>query len=174
MAIRSVLNCSAPILRQKSEKVKKISKSIQELIIDLFDTLAYTKGVGLAAPQIGVLKKVIVIDLQTDEFSERLAMINPEIKKRYGELEEYEEGCLSIPGVYSIVKRPQFVDVIYLDENNNRREIIKAEGLFARVIQHECDHLNGVLFIDRLSKDQLSEIQPKIDELIKISNLKKL
>ncbi|HEY8475447.1 MAG TPA: peptide deformylase [Chloroflexota bacterium] len=155
MAVRPILLADNPILRQKSKKVKRIDASIQQLIDDLIDTMRAAPGVGLAAPQIGVLQRVIVV-----EVDEKLTvLINPELVSASGEWEP-EEGCLSLPGYYANVKRAWAVTVRGKDRKGKDVKI-KAEGLFAQALQHEIDHLNGILFIDRLeSLDQLRRVEP--------------
>jgi peptide deformylase len=155
VAVRPILLADNPILRQKSKKVKRIDASIQQLIDDLIDTMRAAPGVGLAAPQIGVLQRVIVV-----EVDEKLTvLINPELVSASGEWEP-EEGCLSLPGYYANVKRAWAVTVRGKDRKGKDVKI-KAEGLFAQALQHEIDHLNGILFIDRLeSLDQLRRVEP--------------
>ncbi|HPP88463.1 MAG TPA: peptide deformylase [bacterium] len=154
MTIKEILVCGNPRLREKSEKVAKISKSIEQLVSDMFDTLQKAKGIGLAAPQIGVLKRVIIIDLHTKDEDYTGVMINPEITKKYGEKTVMQEGCLSIPEVYCDVERPEFIDVSYMSLYGKKEKMIGVGKMLSRVIQHEVDHLNGVLFIDRLNKEE--------------------
>ena len=137
-----------PILRQTSKPVENITKSIKKLVADMFETMYADNGIGLAAPQIAKKKRVIIIDLQTKK-SKPITLINPEIISSRGETES-EEGCLSCPGLTAVVKRAADVVAQGYDMNGNLIEI-KAEGLLAIALQHEIDHLNGILFIDRLT-----------------------
>ena len=158
MAIRVILNSEQPVLRQKAKKVKKVDASIQRLMDDMIETMRDAPGVGLAAPQIGVGLRVIVVETPEDEDDPQggtqLQLVNPEILKFDGE-QVGEEGCLSIPGYVGIVKRA--LNVTVRGQNRKGKEVtIKATGFLARVLQHEIDHINGVLFTDRLeSPDQL-------------------
>lgn len=136
------------VLRQKCEAVKpeEINDEFRTLLNEMFETMISANGVGLAAPQVGIAKRFFVIIADDDV---RRVFINPEIIKTSSDLSDYEEGCLSIPGVYENIKRPSWITVTALDENGKRFTIEDASGLLARVVQHENDHLNGVLYIDR-------------------------
>jgi peptide deformylase len=152
MAIRTIFTSDNPVLRQRAKKLKKIEPSTQKLIDDMIETMLDAPGVGLAAPQVGVSLRVIVVEIPKDDDDSRagtkLQLINPEILKSEGE-QIGEEGCLSIPGYVGIVKRFEHVTVKGL--NRKGKEVkIKAEGYLARVLQHEVDHLDGILFTDRL------------------------
>ena len=118
---------------------------------DMLETMYAAPGIGLAAVQIGILKRVIVIDLSKDEKKNPLFIVNPEIIFKSKELVSYEEGCLSIPNQFAEIKRPSSCKISFLDYNGEKKEM-SAEGLLATCIQHEIDHLNGILFIDHLSK----------------------
>jgi len=148
MAIRMIVKDPDPVLREKSKPVSKINASIHKLLNDMADTMYDAKGVGLAAPQIGILKRVIVMDVG-DEHG-LIEMINPEIISREGE-QFGPEGCLSIPGLTGDVRRAQKVVAKGLDRNGNEI-VIEGTDLLARCIQHEIDHLNGVLFTDLAEK----------------------
>jgi len=150
-----------PLLRQKSKRVRIIDGSIQKLINNMRETMHSIGGVGLAAPQIGVPLRVIVIGIPGEE---DIALINPEIVRRTGE-RLVDEGCLSVPGYIGQVKRAVSVRVKGRDQNG--KEIrIKADELLAQVLQHEIDHLNGMLYIDYLeSMDELRKIEPEVTEL---------
>ena len=138
------------ILRQGSKRVAKVDQSIRSLIKEMLQTMYSSDGIGLAAPQVAVNKQVIVIDTEPDNAANSpLILINPKITKKSNELCNAQEGCLSIPGVYLDVTRPQVIEVSFKDENGRPRTL-KAGELLARVIQHEMDHLNGVLFVDRV------------------------
>ncbi|GEA15080.1 MAG: peptide deformylase [Moorella sp. (in: firmicutes)] len=144
MAIHQILVHPDPILREKSQAVKKITPNIWKLLDNLADTMYDAPGVGLAAPQIGVLKRVIVVDVGEG----LIELINPEIIAARGK-DVGPEGCLSVPGAQGEVPRAAAVTVRGLDRHGREREI-KAEGLLARALQHEIDHLDGVLFIDKV------------------------
>lgn len=141
-----------PILRQKAVAIKKIDKDIKRLILDMGKTMKEKDGAGLAAPQVGESIRLIVVNTKDGV----LALINPKITRRSWGKELGEEGCLSVPDFFAKVRRHKKIKVIYCDENNKQVKL-SAAGLFARVIQHEIDHLNGVLFIDYLPKNK----QPK-------------
>jgi len=169
MAIREILTSAHPALRQKAKKVKRVDASIQKLIDDMFDTMHDAHGLGLAAPQIGVGLRIFIVEMPQDDTDdtveaqprekrrvqysgERIVLINPEIVKASGE-QVGEEGCLSIPGYVGIVRRAQ--KVIIKGLNRNGKEIkLTGEDLLARAFQHELDHLDGILFTDRLEKPE--------------------
>ncbi len=140
------------ILRHRAAVIKKIDKDIKRLILDMGKTMLVNEGVGLAAPQVGESIRLIVINTKDGP----LALVNPKITRRSWSKEWGEEGCLSLPDFKAKIKRPKNISVIYWDKNANKIKI-KAEGLLARVIQHEVDHLNGVLIIDYLKKKDLPE-----------------
>lgn len=151
MAIRPILIAPDPRLKVVSELVAAVDDEIQTLIDDLFETMYEAPGVGLAAPQVGVHRRVLVMDIaEKDEASKPFVMVNPEILERSDCEVVYEEGCLSVPGHYADVARPDRVRVRYLDRDSEAREIA-AEGFLATCLQHEMDHLDGVLFVDRIS-----------------------
>lgn len=160
MSIMKVINYGEPVLRQEAEKVTKVSSKIQKLVADMFDTMYAYNGVGLAAPQVGVLKRIFVLDCSTDEAPmPQMVFINPVIVRRTGAMIS-REGCLSFPGVYTDVKRYEDITVRYMDLKGKTREMTVEGGtLLCRAIQHELDHLNGVLFVDhvvdRFSTDRL-------------------
>jgi peptide deformylase len=152
MALRDILILPDKRLRQVSEPVKKIDSGIRQLIEDMFETMYDAPGIGLAAVQVGIPKRVITMDLaKKEEPRNPQVFINPEIVWSSEEKATYEEGCLSIPEFYGDVDRPAQVKVKYLDLQGQAQEI-EANGLLATCLQHEIDHLNGVLFIDHLSK----------------------
>lgn len=152
MTIRPILVIPDEKLRQKTEPVEKIDSELQTLIDDMFETMYAAPGIGLAAPQIGVMKRLAVVDVsKRDDEQVPLALINPEITWRSEETSFYEEGCLSIPDYYEEVERPARVRVKFTDREGKEHEI-EAEGVLATCIQHELDHLDGVLFIDHISK----------------------
>jgi peptide deformylase len=151
MAILKVLTYGDPLLRQKAEKVHKVSAKIQKLVSDLFDTMYAYNGVGLAATQVGVMKRIFVLDCSTDEEPmPQMTFINPVIVKRDGAIIS-KEGCLSFPDVYTEVKRYNTITVRFMDLKGKTKEMTVEEGtLLCRAIQHELDHLDGVLFVDHV------------------------
>lgn len=144
MAIRNIRTDDDEILRKKSKKVEVINERVRTLIEDMKETMYAADGVGLAAPQVGILKRIAVVDVGEG----LVAVINPEIIEKNGSCVDVE-GCLSLPGRQGEVERPESIEVKALNEEGNE-VIIAAEGLFARALCHEIDHLDGVLFIDRL------------------------
>ena len=146
------------VLRQNAKRISKVDNSIRTLAKEMLQSMYAAKGIGLAAPQIGINKELLVIDINFEDSSaEPLILINPEITNYGSTLNSYEEGCLSIPGVYLNVVRPSTIKFKFRDEMGRPRKM-KADGLLARCIQHEMDHLNGVLFVDRVtSKDELNK-----------------
>jgi peptide deformylase len=138
------------VLRQPAKRISRIDEEVRQLVREMLQTMYSANGIGLAAPQVGVNKQLIVIDCEPDNpANPPLVLINPQIKSYSRDLCLSEEGCLSIPGVYMEVTRPSVVEVTYKDEFG-RPQKLKASDLLARVIQHEMDHLNGVLFVDRI------------------------
>ena len=141
------------VLRTPARRIGKVDEAVRSLARDMLVSMYAARGIGLAAPQIGVHQQLLVIDLELeDPASPPLVLINPEITGVGGTICTYEEGCLSIPGVYLDVVRPSVVEVSFRDEMG-RPKRLKADGLMARCIQHEMDHLNGVLFVDRVTDD---------------------
>ena len=152
MSIRPILIIPEPKLRAISKPVEKIDGEIRKLVEDMFETMYDAPGIGLAAIQVGVDKRVVTIDTARDgEDSKPVALINPEIIAASDEVSVYSEGCLSIPDFYEEVERPARVAVRFMDLEGKIREV-EADGLLATCVQHEIDHLNGVLFIDHLSR----------------------
>ena len=151
MALLPILTAPDPRLKKKSKPVEKVDDQIRQLMADMMSTMYAAPGIGLAAPQVGVLKRVIVIDAAREgDPSRPLKLANPEIVWASDDDNTYEEGCLSVPEHYAEVVRPRAVKVRYLDETGAKREI-EAEGLLATCLQHEIDHLDGILFLDHLS-----------------------
>jgi peptide deformylase len=145
-----VFHLGDKMLRLPAKRVAKVDDELRELARKMLQTMYSQDGIGLAAPQVGVNKQLIVIDCELeDEAAKPYIMINPEIKKFGQSLEKDQEGCLSVPGVFMDVVRPDTIEVAYKDENG-RLQTLKTDGLLARVIQHEIDHLNGVMFVDRV------------------------
>ncbi len=160
MAILKLHKYGSPVLREKAMQVAKVDNEIRELVENMIETMYAEGGVGLAAPQVGVSKKVIVIDTEEKGI---IVLINPVIIKREGESKE-EEGCLSVPGVYSPVRRSYSITVEALDLDENKIRITQ-EGFLAIALQHEIDHLEGYLFIDRLSPAKRLMIKDKLKEI---------
>lgn len=153
MALRRIREEGDEILRKKSKVVEVIDDKIKQLIEDMHDTLKHSDdGIGIAAPQVGVLKRIIVIDLSADEDYKGVVykLVNPVITKQKGE-QVCREGCLSVPGVLGDVVRPKEITVEALDENG-KKVVIKAKDLLAIVLSHEIDHLDGILFIDKATE----------------------
>ena len=151
MALLPVLIAPDPRLKLKAKPVDAVDSAIRRLMDDMLETMYFAPGIGLAAPQVGQAVRVIVLDIAREEEEKRpLRMANPEIMWRSEELATYNEGCLSLPEHYADVTRPAEIRVRYLDHENEIREMT-AEGLLATVIQHEMDHLQGVLFVDHIS-----------------------
>ena len=146
------------VLRENAKRISKVDNSIRTLAKEMLQSMYAAKGIGLAAPQIGINKELLVIDVNYDDSAaEPLILINPEISSYGTTLNSYEEGCLSIPGVYLNVIRPSTIKLKFRDEMGRPRKM-KADGLLARCIQHEMDHLNGVLFVDRVtSREDLNK-----------------
>ena len=158
MTVLNLRTLPDPILRQKARRVTKIDDALQKLIDDMIDTMRAASGVGLAANQVGVLQKIVVIEIPEEE--EVLVLINPEITRREGE-RLVEEGCLSIPGYRGELTRSLKVRVRALDRDGNTMRI-KAEGLLAQALEHETDHINGTLYIDHLeSSEKLWKLEPQ-------------
>lgn len=149
MAIRKLRFMGDPVLREKAEPVESVTAEVRTLIGDMFDTMYAEEGVGLAAPQVGIGLRVIVIDAREDDI-EPFALINPQIVRLGDEVGRDEEGCLSIPGLKEIVERPTTVVVEAMNPDGEPVSI-DAGGLLARILQHEVDHLDGILFLDRVS-----------------------
>jgi peptide deformylase len=152
MAILPVITAPDPRLKKKCRPVDKVDAEIRKLMDDMLDTMYEAPGIGLAAPQVGVTKRVIVVDVsREDEERKPYRMANPEVLWTSDEDFTYEEGCLSLPEQYAEVTRPRSVRVRFIDETNEIREI-EADDLLAICIQHEIDHIDGVLFVDHISK----------------------
>ncbi|ALJ36110.1 peptide deformylase [Azospirillum brasilense] len=165
MAVLDILVAPHPVLKQKAKPVEKVDARIAKLMDDMVETMYAAKGIGLAAPQIGILERVIVVDVHDkDEKPNPIRLANPEIVWKSDETSVCEEGCLSVPDQYAEVTRPSSVRVRYLDETNETREI-EADGMLATCIQHEIDHLNGVLFVDYLSMLKRNMILRKVQKM---------
>ena len=156
MAIRIVREDGDEILRKKSREVEVIDEKIKQILDDMVETLHHYNGVGLAGPQIGILKRLVVIDLYDDKGP--IKLINPKIIKQKGE-QEVEEGCLSFPNEFAKIIRPEEVVIEALNENGKKIKL-KGEGLLAQAISHEIDHLEGILFVDKIIPGTLQYVEP--------------
>jgi len=161
MAILDILRFPDPRLRNRAKSVAVVDKSLTQLIDDMLETMYRAPGIGLAATQVNVAKRVVVIDI-SEEKNQPLCLINPEILEKDG-VEQMEEGCLSVPGVYDLVSRAGHIRLRALDRDGNPFEM-EAEGLLAVCIQHELDHLDGKLFVDYLSSLKRQRIRKKLEK----------
>ncbi|OZY87321.1 peptide deformylase [Cellvibrio mixtus] len=162
MALLPILEFPDPRLRTVAKPVTEVDDKIRQLVADMFDTMYDAPGIGLAASQVNVHKRVVVIDVSEDK-SQPLVFINPEIEVLDPEVSEYDEGCLSVPGFYETVVRPNHIRVKALDRDGNPFEM-EPQGLLAVCIQHELDHLNGKLFVDHISPLKRTRIRAKMDK----------
>jgi peptide deformylase len=152
MAVLPILTLPDPVLRKKAKPVERIDAELRRLMDDMLATMYDAPGIGLAAPQVGVLRRLIVMDPAKDEAPKSpLVMVNPEILERSEEMRTHEEGCLSIPDFTAEIERPARTRVSYIDREGKKREA-EFKGIWSTLVQHEIDHLNGVLFIDYLSR----------------------
>ena len=152
MTIKKILIEPDPILRKKCESLEKVDDQVRKLMDDMLETMYKAPGIGLAAIQLGILKRIVVIDISKEnEKQNPLFLINPVITKKSKNTSIYEEGCLSIPGQFAEIERPAECTLRYINYQGKNKEL-KADGLLATCIQHEIDHLDGILFIDYLSK----------------------
>ena len=162
MSQRKILIEPDPILRKKSEILETVDDELRKLLDDMLETMYSAPGIGLAAVQVGILKRLIVIDISKEkEKKNPLFLINPEIISKSERTSTYEEGCLSLPGYFAEIERPAECHIKYIDYEGKKKEI-KVSGLLSTCIQHEVDHLNGVLFIDYLSKLKKDMIVKKL------------
>ena len=165
MTIRTIITEPDKLLRQVSKPVSKVGKKEQDLMTDMLETMYAANGIGLAAIQVGIPQRIIVMDICKEKNKkEPRFFVNPIIKNKDPFKATYEEGCLSVPNQFAEVDRPSKCEVEYLDYNGNK-QFLKAEGLLATCIQHEMDHLEGILFIDYLSKLKRSMIIKKLSKL---------
>ncbi len=164
MAIKTIITEPSKILRQKSKPVETVGNEERKLMSDMLDTMYHANGIGLAAIQIGIPKRIIVMDISKNtEKKTPMYFVNPIIKNKNSEHSTYEEGCLSVPNYFAEIDRPKKCEVEYLDYNGEKK-ILSAEGLLATCIQHEMDHLEGILFIDYLSKLKKTMIVKKLSK----------
>ena len=170
MTVLKLYTYPAPVLKKKAEKVSKVDDEIRQLLDDMLQTMYADAGVGLAAPQVGISKRIVVIDVNQEEGNdgsvngEPLFLVNPEIIWRSDEMVCGEEGCLSVPGQRAEVERHARVRVHYLDYNGKEQEIL-GEGLLAVCLQHELDHLDGILYIDRISRLKRQMVVKKLQKV---------
>ena len=164
MSVKTILTEPNKLLRKISKPVESVGREEQELMDDMLDTMYAAPGIGLAAIQVGIPKRIIVMDISRDETKkEPRYFVNPIIKNKNSEKAIYEEGCLSVPNQFAEIERPNSCEVEYLDYEGNKQKL-KANGLLATCIQHEMDHLEGILFIDYLSKLKKSMIIKKLSK----------
>ena len=161
MALLEILQAPHPLLKAKAKPVDGIDEEVRRLIADMFETMYKAPGIGLAAPQVGVSKRLVVMDVADGEAPRPMALINPEILWRSDERATAEEGCLSLPGQFADVTRPVAVRVRFQNEQGEVVEL-PAEGLLARCVQHELDHLDGILFVDHLTALRRNMIMRKM------------
>ena len=163
MTKRTIIIEPDPILRKKSDAIEKVDDELRKLMDEMLETMYEAPGIGLAAVQIGILKRLIVIDISKEEKKNPIFLINPEIITKSKNKSVYEEGCLSLPGQFAEIERPAECLIKYLDYQGKQKKL-KATGLMATCVQHEIDHLNGVLFIDYLSKLKKDMIIKKLQK----------
>jgi peptide deformylase len=164
MTVKTILTEPNKLLRQVSKPVEKVSDEERQLMDDMLETMYAAPGIGLAAIQVGVPKRIIVMDISRDENKkEPMYFVNPVIRNKNSEKATYEEGCLSVPDQFAEIERPNKCEVEYLDYDG-KKQLLKADGLLATCIQHEMDHLEGILFIDYLSKLKKSMILKKLSK----------
>ena len=170
MSIRNIIIEPDPILRKKSTTLETVDDSARKLLDDMLLTMYNAPGIGLAAVQIGILKRIIVIDISKKEEKKKpLFLINPKIKFKSKKTSLYEEGCLSLPGYFAEIERPAECNIEYVDYYGKKKEL-NADGLLSTCIQHEIDHLNGILFVDYLSKLKRDMIIKKLTKQKKSLN----
>ena len=167
MSAKEIITVPDEILKKISDPIEKIGINEKKLIDDLFETMYVSKGIGLAAVQIGILKRILVVDVSTkDEKNQPIVLINPVIKNLSDDTSVYEEGCLSIPETFIEIERPKICEVEYIDEKGSKKNL-KCDGLLSTCIQHEINHLDGKLIIDHLSKLKKDFIIKKISKIKK-------
>ena len=169
MAIKEIITIPNEILKKVSEPLEKVGINEKKLITELFETMYHFNGIGLAAVQVGILKRVLVVDVSNkDEKKKPITLINPVIKKLSNDTSVYEEGCLSIPETFIEIERPKICEVEYIDEKGQKKDL-KCDGLLSTCVQHEINHLDGKLIIDHLSKLKKDFIIKKISKIKKSS-----
>ena len=163
MTIKTIITEPNEILRQVSKPVQTVGNEERKLMDDMLETMYAANGIGLAAIQIGIPKRIIVMDISKDGEKNPMYFVNPIIKNKDKDKTTYEEGCLSVPDYFAEVDRPKYCEVEYLDYHGEKK-ILEADGLLATCIQHEMDHLEGILFIDYLSKLKKTMIVKKLSK----------
>ena len=167
MTIKEIITVPDEILKKVSNPIEKIGSDEKKLINDLFETMYHSNGIGLAAVQVGILKRVLVVDVSSkNEKKQPIALINPVIKNLSDEMSVYEEGCLSIPETFVEIERPKICEIEYIDEKGSKKNL-KCDGLLSTCIEHEINHLDGKLIIDHLSKLKKDFIIKKISKIKK-------
>ena len=167
MTIKEIITVPDEVLKKVSNPIEKVGINEKKLIDDLFETMYSSNGIGLAAVQVGILKRVLVVDVSSkNEKNQPIALINPVIKNLSVEMSVYEEGCLSIPETFIEIERPKICEVDYIDEKGLKKNL-KCDGLLSTCVQHEIDHLDGKLIIDHLSKLKKDFIIKKISKIKK-------
>ena len=167
MSIREIITVPDEILKKVSDPIEKVGVNEKKLIDDLFETMYNSNGIGLAAVQVGILKRILVVDVSNkDEKKQPIALVNPVIKNLSDETSIYEEGCLSIPETFIEIERPKTCEVDYIDEKG-KKKILRCDGLLSTCVQHEINHLDGKLIIDHLSKLKKDFIIKKISKVKK-------
>ncbi|MBP5857987.1 peptide deformylase [Marivibrio halodurans] len=171
MAILPILVAPHPVLKRKADPVETVTDEDRKLLDDMLETMYDAPGIGLAAPQVGVSKRMLVMDIaRADETPRPMKIVNPEILAASDDLATYEEGCLSFPEQYAEVRRPARITLRYLDETGAAHEI-EADGLLATCVQHEIDHLDGITFVDHISQLKRTMILRKLQKLKKQGRL---
>ena len=167
MTIKEIITVPDEILKKVSNPIEKIGINEKKLIDDLFETMYHSNGIGLAAVQVGILKRVLVVDVSSkNEKKQPMALINPVIKNLSDERSVYEEGCLSIPETFIEIERPKICEIEYIDEKGSKKNL-KCDGLLSTCVQHEINHLDGKLIIDHLSRLKKDFIIKKISKIKK-------
>ena len=170
MTVKEIITVPDEILKKVSEPIEKIGINEKKLIDNLFETMYSSNGIGLAAVQIGILKRILVVDVSTkDEKNQPIVLVNPVIKNLSNERSIYEEGCLSIPETFIEIERPKICEVEYIDRKGSKK-ILKCDGLLSTCVQHEINHLDGKLIIDHLSKLKKDFIIKKVSKIKKNPN----
>ena len=167
MSLKEIITVPNEILKKISDPIENVGINEKKLINDLFETMYHSNGIGLAAVQVGILKRVLVVDVSNkDEKKKPIALINPVIKNFSNDKSVYEEGCLSIPDTFIEIERPKICEVEYIDEKGKKKNL-KCDGLLSTCVQHEINHLDGKLIIDHLSKLKKDFIIKKISKIKK-------
>jgi len=167
MAIKEIITVPDEILKKISDPIEKVGRNEKKLIDDLFETMYNSNGIGLAAVQVGILKRILVVDVSNkDEKKKPITLINPVIKNLSEEMSVYEEGCLSIPETFIEIERPKICEIEYIDEKGTKKNL-KCDGLLSTCVQHEINHLDGKLIIDHLSKLKKDFIIKKVSKIKK-------